>query len=144
MTDRIEPEKRSANMRAIRAKDTKPELTVRRLIHGLGYRYRLHRQNLPGRPDLIFPARRKVIFVHGCFWHQHEDPACPIAHKPRSNLPYWEPKLQRTKNRDEANTRALKEMGWDVLTVWECSLKPANKEGLKEAIVNFLGPRPSV
>jgi DNA mismatch endonuclease (patch repair protein) len=111
---------RSANMRAIRSKDMKPELAVRRLVHGMGYRYRLHRHDLPGRPDLVFPRLRKVIFVHGCFWHQHR--RCRLAHAPRSNLGYWQPKLARTQKRDKKNRAALKAVGWDVLVVWECEV----------------------
>ena len=123
-------------MRAIRSKDMKPELTVRRLIHGMGYRYRLHRHDLPGRPDLVFPARRKVIFVHGCFWHQHSDPDCNVAHTPRSNLDYWTPKLARTQKRDEANRVVLEAEGWDVLVIWECEVNA--DDGLDERIRDFL------
>ena len=106
-------------MRRIRSKGTKPELAVRRLVHGLGYRYRLHRHDLPGRPDMVFPGRRKVVFVHGCFWHQHDDAACKLAHRPRSNLGYWGPKLARNRERDALHRVRLAELGWDVLVVWE-------------------------
>lgn len=105
-------------MRAIRSKDMRPELAVRCLVHRMGYRYRLHRHDLPGRPDLVFPGRHKVIFVHGCFWHQHN--RCRLAHTPRSNLDYWQPKLARTKVRDKKNRAALKSAGWGVLVIWEC------------------------
>jgi DNA mismatch endonuclease, patch repair protein len=115
---------RSTNMRAIRSKDMLPELAVRRLVHGLGYRFRLHRKDLPGKPDLVFPARMKVIFVHGCFWHSHN---CKIAHTPKSNLSYWLPKLQRNQRRDAANLAALKLLGWKSLIVWECALKKPEK-----------------
>jgi len=96
--DKLTAERRSANMRAIRSKGTKPEMRVRRLIHTLGYRYRLHRKDLPGKPDLVFPGRRCVIFVHGCFWHQHA--GCREGRPPRSNSGYWTPKLSRTVERD--------------------------------------------
>lgn len=121
--DRVSPEVRSRTMRAIRSKDMKPELAVRHLVHGMGYRYRLHRHDLLGRPDMVFPGRRKVIFVHGCFWHQHSDPDCKLAHVPRSNLDYWQPKLARTRERDRDNLASLKTAGWDTLVVWECELK---------------------
>jgi DNA mismatch endonuclease (patch repair protein) len=95
--DILTPERRSSNMRAIRSKDMQPELMVRRLVHKLGYRFRLHRKDLPGKPDLVFASRRKVIFVHGCFWHSHD---CKAAHIPKSNAEYWEPKLERNRVRD--------------------------------------------
>ena len=104
-------------MRAIRSKDMLPELTVRSLVHKLGYRFRLHRSDLPGKPDLVFPSRRKVIFVHGCFWHSHE---CKIAHVPKSNKDYWGPKLRRNKTRDVQNVKELRVDGWKVLVIWEC------------------------
>ena len=118
--DRISAEERSRIMRSIRSKDMKPEMAVRHLVHSMGYRYRLHRHDLPGRPDLVFPSRRKVIFVHGCFWHQH--PGCRLTHVPRSNLDYWKPKLMRTKRRDKKNRAALRASGWDVLVLWECEI----------------------
>lgn len=123
-------------MRAIRSKDMRPELIVRRLVHGLGYRYRLHRHDLPGRPDLVFPARRKVIFVHGCFWHQHRDPVCCLAHKPRSNRTYWLPKLERNARRDVEHLSALAGAGWDVLVIWECEVK--KDTDLAQQICTFL------
>ena len=124
---------RSANMRAIRSKGMKPEKTVRRLVHGMGYRYRLHRAGLPGKPDLVFPSRQKVIFVHGCFWHTH---GCGIAHIPTSNLDYWKPKLERNKTRDAAHLAALKALGWKSLVVWECELKHLGS--VEKRIVRFL------
>src|SRR5271169_3299049 len=96
---------RSANMRAIRSKDMRPELAVRSLVHKLGYRFRLHRKDLPGKPDLVFVTRRKVIFVHGCFWHSHQ--GCKTAHVPKSNVDYWGPKLERNRMRDQMNSEAL-------------------------------------
>jgi DNA mismatch endonuclease (patch repair protein) len=108
-------------MRAIRSTGMKPEMLVRRLVHSLGYRYRLHRHDLPGRPDLVFSRSRKIIFVHGCFWHQH--PGCKLAHRPRSNLDYWTGKLARNVARDVAHLAALKKDGWKVLVIWECQTK---------------------
>jgi len=114
---------RSANMRAIRSKGMKPELAVRRLIHCLGFRYRLHRSDLPGKPDLVFSSRRCVIFVHGCFWHAH---GCKLFHLPKSNKDYWEPKLQSNKARDIKHLKALSVLGWRSLVIWECELKNRN------------------
>lgn len=127
---------RSENMRAIRGKDTKPELEVRRLIHGLGYRYCLHRRDLPGKPDLAFPARRKVIFVYGCFWHSH---ACKSGLIPNSNQDFWLPKLRQNKARDNRNLDALAQQGWKVLVIWECELKDAR--ALRLSVKRFLGSR---
>src|SRR5207247_11045036 len=114
---------RSANMRAIRSTGMKPELAVRSLVHRLGYRFRLHRKDLPGKPDLVFASRRKVIFVHGCFWHWHN---CKLAHIPKSNMDYWAPKLQRNQARDRKNSEALRVAGWEALVIWECELKDAD------------------
>lgn len=126
---------RSANMRAIRSKDMQPELAVRSLAHKLGYRFRLHRKDLPGNPDLVFPARRKVIFVHGCFWHAHD---CKVAHSPKSNLAYWMPKLERNKARDKRSIESLGALGWKALVIWECEARDARK--LKKIVSLFLGP----
>ncbi len=124
---------RSANMRAIRSKDMLPELAVRRLVHKAGYRYRLHRGSLPGKPDLVFSGRRKVIFVHGCFWHSH---SCKSGHIPKSNMDYWVPKLRRNQVRDEKNLAALAADGWKSLVVWECETR--DKETVKKRVVRFL------
>jgi len=118
--DRVSKEQRSAIMSRIRSKSTKPEMAVRSAVHRMGYRYRLHRHDLPGRPDLVFPSRRKVIFVHGCFWHQHRN--CKKAHEPESNRGYWQPKLERNKRRDASNRAKLTRMGWRSLVVWECQV----------------------
>lgn len=134
--DRLSPETRSRNMSAIRGIDTKPEMLVRRLLHAMGYRYRLHRKDLPGRPDVAFGRRRKAIYVHGCFWHQHDDPACKIAHAPKSRLDYWEPKLSRNRARDAASLAAMAEAGWDVLVVWECETKDI--DALREKLRAFM------
>lgn len=125
---------RSANMRAIQSKGMRPELALRSLVHKLGYRFRLHRSDLPGKPDLVFPSRRKVIFVHGCFWHSHK---CKIAHVPKSNQGYWGPKLQRNKARDGKNVAALKAAGWKVLVIWEC--KTHSERGIVGQVSRFLG-----
>ncbi len=112
---------RSENMRRIRSGNTAPELAVRRLLHGMGYRFRLHRRDLPGTPDIVLPKHRAVIFVHGCFWHQHT--GCAECRIPNSRREYWEPKLARTQQRDAEHIRALKRLGWRVLVIWECELR---------------------
>ena len=117
-------------------------MIVRRLLHSTGYRYRLHRRDLPGRPDVVFAARRKVIFVHGCFWHQHEAEACPDGRKPKSNTSYWDEKLARNVERDRLAVRWLNEAGWSVLTVWECEMKCVS--ALLDRLQSFLDePIPS-
>ena len=121
-------------MAAVRSKNTQPEMLVRRLVHSMGYRFRIHRRDLPGKPDLVFPARRKVIFVHGCFWHQHD--CCKGSHLPKSNSDYWTPKLARNKQRDEAHLIALGAAGWDCLVLWECEL---DKPSLARSLRSFLG-----
>src|SRR5690242_18805908 len=109
-------------MRRIRSKDMKPELAVRRLVHALGYRYRLHRKDLPGKPDLVFGPKRKVIFVHGCIWHGHEREGCLEARRPKSNTGYWNAKLARNKEGDAERVTELEQQGWKVLTIWECEI----------------------
>lgn len=126
---------RSENMRAIRSKDTLPELAVRSLVHRLGYRFRLHRKDLPGKPDLAFPARRKVIFVHGCFWHCH---GCKPGLIPKSNSDFWLPKLRRNKMRDRRNLEGLAQQGWDALVIWQCELK--DNRSVARRVKRFLGP----
>jgi DNA mismatch endonuclease (patch repair protein) len=121
-------------MRAIRSKDMQPELKVRSLVHMLGYRFRLHRKDLPGKPDLVFGPRRKVIFVHGCFWHSH---TCKAAHIPKSNQEYWVPKLQRNKVRDERNIELLEADGWQALVIWECEARDVGR--LRKRLGTFLG-----
>lgn len=123
-------------MRAIQSKNTKPEMTVRKLVHGMGYRYRLHRQDLPGRPDLVFPSRKKIIFVHGCFWHQHGKKSCKLVRKPKSNKGYWLPKLESNVERDKRHQEALKKEGWDVMVVWECEVKES--KWISPKLRNFL------
>lgn len=123
-------------MRAVKAKDTKPEWIVRRLAHAMGYRYRLHVTNLPGKPDLVFPKRKKVILVHGCFWHGH--PCHRGKRKPQTNIAYWEAKISRNQVRDGMNRKALKRLGWDVLVVWECELKAKTIPRVRQRIKNYL------
>lgn len=127
MADTVTPKRRSEIMANIKAKDMKPEIAVRRLTHAMGYRYRLHRKDLPGKPDLVFPSRRKVIFVHGCFWHQHDDPACKITRQPQSNQHYWLPKLEQNVARDARHQSRLAELGWDVLVIWECDIEAGSR-----------------
>lgn len=136
MADTLTRAERSERMGRIQNKDTKPEMRVRKIVHGMGYRYRLHKANLPGKPDLVFAGRRKVIFVHGCFWHRHPDPSCSLARLPKSKLDFWVPKLETNRQRDEANVRELEQAGWDVLTIWECQLR--NEKELKIRIQVFL------
>ncbi|MGY4726909.1 very short patch repair endonuclease [Burkholderia pyrrocinia] len=115
---------RSENMRRIRSKDTEPELVVRRLVYAMGYRYRLHRKDIPGKPDLVFLGRRKVIFIHGCFWHQHS--GCREGRLPKSNTDYWLPKLRRNQDRDRAALSQLAATGWEALVIWECETKDSS------------------
>ncbi len=125
-----------ARMAHIRKTNSKPELIVRRLAHQLGYRFRLHRGDLPGTPDLVFPSRRKVIFVHGCFWHRH---TCVAGRKePSSRRDYWIPKLLRNASRDRETLKAIQSIGWEALVIWECEVKDEHR--LKQIITAFLGP----
>lgn len=114
---------RSKVMRSIKSQNTGAEMIVHRLLYGSGFRYRLHRADLPGKPDIVFPGRKKVIFVHGCFWHLHPDPRCPDAKRPKSNTSYWSAKLDRNVERDRESIAALEEDGWQVLVVWECQIR---------------------
>lgn len=123
-------------MSRVRNKDTGPEMRVRRLVHRLGYRYRLHDRTLPGRPDLVFKSRRKVIFVHGCFWHRHQDPSCKLARLPKSRLDFWLPKLTANRERDERVLEALSAQGWESLVVWECEAR--HIEQVENKVVAFL------
>lgn len=134
--DTLTAEERSARMGRIRGKNTGPELLVRRMLHRLGYRYRLHRRDLPGTPDLVFIGRRKVIFVHGCFWHRHRDPECRLARLPKTRLDFWLAKLDRNELRDRSHQAALQQAGWSVGVVWECELR--DKEQVRNKLVTFL------
>lgn len=135
--DTLSPTQRSERMARVRSKNTKPELMVRKAAHAMGYRYRLHDPRVAGRPDLVFAGRRKVIFVHGCFWHQHA--GCRLARLPKSRLAYWAPKLASNKTRDELHLSALGAAGWGALVIWECELGA----DLRQRLSAFLGtPRP--
>lgn len=131
--DTLTPEQRSERMARIRSKDTRPELFVRRLVFRLGYRYRLHARDLPGRPDIVFRTRRKVIFVHGCFWHHHV--GCRLGRIPKSRLAFWRPKLMQNQKRDKINARLLVRAGWEILELWQCQLSSPR---LSARITGFL------
>ncbi|MBW8829751.1 MAG: DNA mismatch endonuclease Vsr [Burkholderiales bacterium] len=131
--DTIDPDRRSALMSRIRSKDTQPEIAVRSLLHRMGYRFRLHRKDLPGRPDIVLPRHRKAILVHGCFWHGHE---CPLGSKPKSNQEYWGAKITVNRARDERNLLRLRDLGWSVLVLWECDIR--RSIGLQEVLAAFL------
>lgn len=121
MADRVDAKVRSNNMKRIRSADTGPERAVRSLLHGLGFRFRLHPKNLPGRPDIILPKYSKAIFVHGCFWHQHK--RCKFAYRPETHKKYWIPKLARNVERDRENLFAIRRLGWKPIVIWECELR---------------------
>ncbi|ARL35297.1 very short patch repair endonuclease [Burkholderia pseudomallei] len=124
---------RSRTMRAVKSKDTGPEMIVRRFLHAAGLRYRLHDSRLPGKPDLVFPGRRIAVFVHGCFWHQHVN--CPASARPKSSLDYWAHKLDANVARDLRHQEALTEAGWAVLVIWECQTR--SREALEELLKKF-------
>jgi len=135
--DKISPEKRSWTMAQVKGRDTKPEKIVRSLLHRMGYRFRLQRYNLPGRPDIVLPKYRAVIFVHGCYWHRHD---CPNGRRlPKSRLDYWLPKLEGNQKRDISNQALLQECGWSTLVVWECMLR--HEDSLEKTIREFLATR---
>ena len=129
--DPLNAGQRSELMSRIRSKDTKPEMRVRRLLHGMGYRYRLHAKELPGRPDLVFRPRRKVIFVHGCFWHRHD--GCARATTPKTRTSYWEDKFRKNVARDRRNLLELTGLGWDAIVVWECETRELERLAAKLA-----------
>lgn len=135
--DRLDPASRRALMGRIRSKNTKPELAVRRLVHALGYRFRLHRKDLPGSPDLVFSSKRSVIFVHGCYWHRHDCKRGKFF--PAVNTAFWSEKFQRTLTRDRKALRSLSELGWSAMVVWECETR--DLEDLSGKVCQFLGPR---
>ncbi len=137
--DPFSPEQRSRIMSLVKSRNTRPEMIVRRAVHSMGYRYRLHQASLPGTPDLVFPAARKVIFVSGCFWHMHSCGRCRI---PVRNRSYWQAKLDRNQRRDRAARRQLNRLGWSVLTVWECQL--ANIDQLQRRLARFLSENDSM
>lgn len=123
--DKLNSQKRSENMRRIRSRHTGPEIAIRRLVHSLGFRFRLHSSQLPGKPDLVFASRKKVIYVHGCFWHMHS--TCREGRVPSSRTEYWKPKLERTVQRDAGHLKEIKRMGWRALVIWECNLRKLDR-----------------
>ncbi|WP_019483916.1 very short patch repair endonuclease [Arthrobacter sp. TB 23] len=134
MPERLTTAQRSANMAKIRSTNTKPEMAVRRMLHGAGFRYRLHDQRLPGKPDLVFPSRKKVVFVHGCFWHRH---SCPAGQKvPSTNREFWQKKLSLNHERDTRQLDGLAQLGWIGFVVWECELKDPDE--VLRALKRFL------
>lgn len=135
MTDRISKEHRSWNMSQIRGKDTRPEIIVRSLLHRMGYRFRLHRKNLPGKPDIVLPKYKTVIFVHGCFWHRHR--GCKFAYTPKSRKRFWENKFAANTKRDIDVRRQLRRLGWKTLVIWECELAKTTR--LKRVLTNIRG-----
>jgi DNA mismatch endonuclease (patch repair protein) len=137
MPDRFSAAERSRVMRAVKSGDTTPELVVRRIVHALGYRFRLHRRGLPGQPDLVFPRLGKAIQVHGCFWHRH---ACEAGQStPATRVEYWNAKFARNVERDRRNLRRLRRLGWRVLVVWECQTRAAKRAALEARLARFLG-----
>lgn len=134
MTDIVNKRRRSELMAGIRGQDTAPELAVRRVAHRMGLRFRLHRKNLPGRPDLVFPKHRLVVFVHGCFWHQHK--GCHYAYMPKSRTEFWSEKFAQNLARDKRQERALRDLGWQVLVVWECETR--DQEHVEQRLTAFV------
>jgi DNA mismatch endonuclease, patch repair protein len=145
VADIVSPEKRSEMMSGIRGKDTKPEIIVRRLLHRLGYRFRLHRKDLPGRPDVVLPKWRTVIFVNGCYWHGHED--CHLFRSPKTRTEFWTNKIEGNRARDQRNHAALRDAGWKVVVIWECAVTKKlclSDEQLHLAIAAALGSQESL
>ncbi len=134
MADIVSLSKRKEMMSSVKQRHTKPEITVRKLLHRLGYRFRLHSKKLPGTPDIVLPKYKSVIFVHGCFWHQHE--GCRKARRPTSNVEFWNEKLDKNIKRDKRKESELKDLGWKVLTIWDCEIK--DESSLIEKIKLFL------
>jgi DNA mismatch endonuclease (patch repair protein) len=134
VTDHVNAETRSKIMRAVHSTDTKPELAIRKMVHALGFRYRLNVETLPGKPDMVFPSRHKIIFMHGCFWHRHK--GCRYATSPKTRPEFWHSKFDSNVRRDRAIARSLKKLGWAVMTVWQCQLK--NPEKLSGRLNDFL------
>ena len=134
MTDIVDSQRRSQMMSGIRGRDTAPELIVRRIAHSLGHRFRLHRKDLPGRPDLVFPRYRLIVFVHGCFWHRHR--GCRYAYMPKSRVPFWTKKFTGNVARDKRNQEALRNLGWRVLIIWECETR--DEENVRRRLVGHI------
>lgn len=139
MADKMTPSQRHYCMSRIKGKDTRPEMRVRRYLHGHGFRYSLHSKRLPGKPDLVLRKYNSVIFIHGCFWHGH--PGCPEFRPPKSNEEFWKEKVRRNKERDAAEIGTLEALGWNVIIVWECELKKARFEASMERLVENLKAR---
>lgn len=141
MVDTRTKEQRHRIMQAVRSKDTGPELKIRQLLHGHGYRYRLHSRDLPGKPDMVFPSRMKAIFVHGCFWHAH---GCRYGRPPASRLEYWLPKLEKNKTRDSEKLAKLEALGWQAMVVWQCEIKDIDSlfSGLHSFLEGRMGSPP--
>lgn len=135
MTDKFDPEKRSEIMSCIKGKDTKPEKIVRSLLHKMGYRFRLHVKELPGKPDIVLPRHKKIILVHGCFWHGHLN--CKRASRPANNSEFWNRKIDSNIARDEENLKKLRCQGWEVLVVWQC--QTGDIEALRKKLIKFMG-----
>ncbi len=135
--DHVTPHKRSKIMAAVRSKDTKPEMMIRRLVYSMGYRYKLHSDALPGKPDLVFSSKKKVVFVHGCFWHGHN--GCNKAQLPKSRTDFWQDKIENNVRRDKRVKRALNRKGWRYLIIWQCQIN--NLEKVKAKIYTFLNNR---
>jgi len=138
--DTFSKEERREIMRRVHSTDTSAERTIRSLLHAMGFRFRLHRNDLPGKPDVVLPKYRSVVFVHGCFWHRH--PACSRASTPAENREYWLPKFERTIRRDQRTTSELRERGWNVVIVWECELKDA--DALRRRLFSEIADEPSI
>jgi DNA mismatch endonuclease (patch repair protein) len=134
MVDTLTPQQRSERMSRIRGKNTAPEIVVRKLAHALGFRFRLYRKDLSGSPDLVFPRLRKVVFVHGCFWHGH---GCRYGKLPKSNVPFWRDKIHKNQARDARNQSDLAESGWSVLVLWQCETRDLGT--LRKQLTTFLG-----
>lgn len=139
MADTLTKNERSIRMGRVKSRDTSPELQVRRMIHRMGFRYRLYVRELPGRPDIVLPRHRKAVFVHGCFWHRHAALGCKLARLPKSRLEFWLPKLESNRRRDQRDMRKLRNAGWQIMVVWECQLR--DKERLENRLKRFLGER---
>lgn len=136
MVDVHEPEVRSYNMSQIKSKDTKPEMIVRRFLHSQGFRYRLHDENLPGKPDLVLKKYNTVIFIHGCFWHKHRD--CKYFVPPKTRTQWWLDKINKNVKNDSLSYEKLKEAGWNIIIVWECELKPKKREESLKKLLTLL------
>ena len=137
MSDTYSKQKRSQIMSKIPGKNTKPEIIIRKIAHGLGYRFRLHKKNLPGKPDIVFPKYKKVILINGCFWHGHKN--CNRSKLPSTNKKFWKEKIDGNKKKDKSNLIRLKKTGWDYLVIWQCEIKKSDYEKLEKKIAEFLG-----